>query len=90
MTYGSPSILTELYFTYDTVISIFPRLISMLGKSFPVAGEPGAIVERINFSGKTLGTPGMYRLVYVAQSVRFNHIGILGVSPPFPGHYRTT
>ncbi|XP_043273810.1 inositol polyphosphate 5-phosphatase K-like isoform X2 [Venturia canescens] len=49
--------------------------------------EPHAITERIFFSDTALRAPGMYRLVYVAQ--RGDGItGILGMSPPFPGHRR--
>ncbi|XP_076232836.1 inositol polyphosphate 5-phosphatase K isoform X2 [Calliopsis andreniformis] len=58
------------------------------GKSSPVPFEPHAITERIYFNDTALRTPGMYRLVYVAQ--RGNLVGILGVSPPFPGHHRLT
>ncbi|KZC10680.1 Inositol polyphosphate 5-phosphatase K, partial [Dufourea novaeangliae] len=58
------------------------------GKSSPVPFEPHAITERIYFSDTAVRLPGMYRLVYVAQ--RGNLIGILGVSPPFPGHHRPT
>ncbi|XP_043577593.1 inositol polyphosphate 5-phosphatase K-like isoform X2 [Bombus pyrosoma] len=43
-------------------------------------------IERISFSDTALRAPGMYRLVYVAQ--RENLLGILGISPPFPGHHR--
>lgn len=60
----------------------------MSGKSSPIPFEPHAITERIYFSDTALRTPGMYRLVYVAQ--RGNQVGILGVSPPFPGHHRPT
>lgn len=56
------------------------------GKSSPVPFEPHVITERIYFSDTALRSPGMYRLVYVAQ--RGNLVGILGVSPPFPGHHR--
>ncbi|XP_026675192.1 inositol polyphosphate 5-phosphatase K-like isoform X2 [Ceratina calcarata] len=56
------------------------------GKSSSVSVEPNAITERIYFSDTALRTPGMYCLVYVAQ--RGDLIGILGVSPPFPGHHR--
>ncbi|XP_012136902.2 inositol polyphosphate 5-phosphatase K isoform X1 [Megachile rotundata] len=45
-----------------------------------------ALTERIYFNDTALRSPGMYRLVYVAQ--RGNNIGILGVSPAFPGHHR--
>ncbi|XP_033323124.2 inositol polyphosphate 5-phosphatase K [Megalopta genalis] len=48
--------------------------------------ERHAITERIYFSDTALRSPGMYQLVYVAQSG--NLLGILGVSPPFPGHRR--
>ncbi|XP_003487528.1 inositol polyphosphate 5-phosphatase K-like [Bombus impatiens] len=56
------------------------------GKSSPVPLEPHSITERIYFSDTALRAPGMYRLVYVAQ--RGNLVGILGISPPFPGHHR--
>ncbi|XP_076303656.1 inositol polyphosphate 5-phosphatase K [Lasioglossum baleicum] len=56
------------------------------GKSSPVPFEPHADTERIYFSDTALRSPGMYQLVYVAQ--RGNLLGILGVSPPFPGHHR--
>ncbi|KOC58938.1 Inositol polyphosphate 5-phosphatase K, partial [Habropoda laboriosa] len=58
------------------------------GKSSPVSFEPHAISERIYFSDTAIRSPGMYQLVYVAQ--RGNFIGILGISPPFPGHHRHT
>lgn len=58
----------------------------MVGKSSPVPLEPHSITERIYFSDTALRAPGMYRLVYVAQ--RGNLVGILGISPPFPGHHR--
>ncbi|XP_043667491.1 inositol polyphosphate 5-phosphatase K-like isoform X2 [Vespula pensylvanica] len=48
------------------------------------SSEP--ITERIFFSDSALRIPGMYRLVYVAQ--RGDLKGILGMSPPFPGHRR--
>ncbi|XP_035734574.1 inositol polyphosphate 5-phosphatase K-like isoform X3 [Vespa mandarinia] len=48
------------------------------------SSEP--ITERIFFSDSALRIPGMYRLVYVAQ--RGDLRGILGMSPPFPGHRR--
>ncbi|XP_078044692.1 inositol polyphosphate 5-phosphatase K [Augochlora pura] len=48
--------------------------------------ERHAITERIYFSETALRSPGMYQLVYVAQ--KGNLLGILGVSPPFPGHRR--
>ena len=54
--------------------------------SSSVPFEPHAITERIYFNDTALRSPGMYRLVYVAQ--RGNLVGILGVSPPFPGHHR--
>lgn len=44
--------------------------------------------ERISFSDGALRSPGMYRLVYITQ--KNDLIGILGISPPFPGHYKTT
>ena len=56
------------------------------GKSSSVPFEPHAITERIYFNDTALRSPGMYRLVYVAQ--RGNLVGILGVSPSFPGHHR--
>ncbi|XP_043258389.1 inositol polyphosphate 5-phosphatase K-like [Colletes gigas] len=59
------------------------------GQTFPTSFEPNAITERIYFSGPALRSPGIYRLVYVAQRQE-NLIGILGVSPPFPGHHRPT
>ncbi|CAK9799917.1 Inositol polyphosphate 5-phosphatase K [Anthophora quadrimaculata] len=58
------------------------------GKSSPVTFEPHAISERIYFSDTAIRSPGMYQLVYVAQ--RGNLVGILGISPPFPGHHRHT
>lgn len=45
-----------------------------------------SITEKIFFSDTALKESGMYRLVYVAQ--RDDLIGILGASPPFPGHRR--
>ncbi|XP_076160352.1 inositol polyphosphate 5-phosphatase K [Ptiloglossa arizonensis] len=56
------------------------------GKASLVPFEPYAITERIYFSDTALRSPGMYRLVYVAQ--RGNLVGILGISPSFPGHHR--
>ncbi|CAK9796395.1 Inositol polyphosphate 5-phosphatase K [Anthophora plagiata] len=58
------------------------------GKSTPATFEPHAISERIYFSDTAIRSPGMYQLVYVAQ--RGNLVGILGISPPFPGHHRHT
>lgn len=58
------------------------------GKSSPIPFEPHTITKRIYFSDTALRSPGMYRLVYVAQDG--NLVGILGVSPPFPGHHRPT
>ncbi|KAK2586242.1 hypothetical protein KPH14_001499 [Odynerus spinipes] len=48
--------------------------------------QPQSITGRIFFSDTALRIPGMYCLVYVAQ--RGDLIGILGASPPFPGHRR--
>ncbi|OAD62806.1 Inositol polyphosphate 5-phosphatase K, partial [Eufriesea mexicana] len=56
------------------------------GKSAQIPSEPHTITERIYFSDAALRTSGMYRLIYVAQ--RRNLVGILGISPPFPGHRR--
>ncbi|XP_015597321.1 inositol polyphosphate 5-phosphatase K isoform X2 [Cephus cinctus] len=55
------------------------------GKTTTMA-EPNAITERIFFSDTALRAPGMYRLVYITQHDGI--IGILGISPPFPGHKR--
>ncbi|OXU29280.1 hypothetical protein TSAR_009446 [Trichomalopsis sarcophagae] len=57
------------------------------GKFEPVT-EPRAASERIYFSDTAVRSPGMYRLVYIAQ--RGDVMGILGMSPPFPGHRRQT
>lgn len=56
------------------------------GTASTIAAEPHPITERIYFSDSALCSPGMYRLVYIAQ--RGNQLGILGVSSPFPGHHR--
>ncbi|XP_053987334.1 inositol polyphosphate 5-phosphatase K-like isoform X2 [Hylaeus anthracinus] len=56
------------------------------GKASPIPFEPHAITERIYFSDTAIRAPGIYRLVYVAQEG--NLVGILGVSPPFPGYHR--
>lgn len=48
--------------------------------------EPDSLTDRIYFSGSALQAPGMYQLVYVRQTG--NTVGILGVSPPFPGYRR--
>lgn len=58
-----------------------------LGKFEPVT-EPHAASERIYFSDTAVRSPGMYRLVYIAQ--RGDVMGILGMSAPFPGHRRQT
>lgn len=49
-------------------------------------GPSEPITERIFFNETALRIPGMYRLIYVAQ--RGDLKGILGMSPPFPGHRR--
>ncbi|XP_034951373.1 inositol polyphosphate 5-phosphatase K-like [Chelonus insularis] len=48
--------------------------------------EPRPLVDRIFFNDSALRFPGMYRLIYVAQSDDI--VSILGISPPFPGHRR--
>ncbi|XP_063973366.1 inositol polyphosphate 5-phosphatase K-like [Diachasmimorpha longicaudata] len=55
-------------------------------ETFSVATN-NTITERIYFSDSALKAPGMYRLVYVCQSGDI--VGVLGMSPPFPGHRRT-
>ncbi|XP_012273105.1 inositol polyphosphate 5-phosphatase K [Orussus abietinus] len=58
-----------------------------VGRGKPSAGDqPNALSERMYFSDSTLQAQEMYRLVYVSQ--RDDIIGILGMSPPFPGHKR--
>lgn len=60
----------------------------LLGRTAETSGGESSepIAERIFFSDSALRIPGMYRLVYVAQ--RGDLRGILGMSPPFPGHRR--
>ncbi|XP_046427714.1 inositol polyphosphate 5-phosphatase K-like isoform X1 [Neodiprion fabricii] len=48
--------------------------------------ETDSITDRIYFSYSALQAPGMYQLVYVRQNG--STVGILGVSPPFPGYRR--
>lgn len=78
-------------------VGIFPNEFSSLdeylvyeyvgqGKAASDPCDPDATTERIYFNNMAIRSLGMYRLVYVAQ--RGNLIGILGVSPPFPGQHR--
>lgn len=53
---------------------------------FEPATESNTALEKIYFSDTAIRSPGMYRLVYIAQ--RGDIIGILGMSVSFPGHRR--
>ncbi|XP_066595609.1 inositol polyphosphate 5-phosphatase K-like [Prorops nasuta] len=58
------------------------------GKTLNDQEEQSSIQDRIFFGETALSAPGMYCLVYVTQ--RGDLIGILGVSPQFPGDRRPT